>query len=67
MPFIDGFEQFDKAENPATEMRLANYTILGNVVTGTGRKTGRSLVCSSSSVSRAWPWTGDRFSVGFAF
>jgi hypothetical protein len=67
MPFIDGFEQFDKAENPAAEMRLANYTILGNVVTGTGRKTGRSLVCSGSSVSRAWPWTGDRFSVGFAF
>ncbi|WP_324271083.1 hypothetical protein SOP91_00035 (plasmid) [Enterobacter hormaechei] len=67
MPFIDGFEQFDKAENPAAEMRLADYTILGNVVTGTGRKGGRSLVCASSSVSRAWPWTGDRFSVGFAF
>lgn len=67
MPFIDGFEQFDKAENPAAEMRLANYTILGNVVTGTGRKSGRSLVCATSSVSRAWPWSGDRFSVGFAF
>ena len=67
MPFIDGFEQFDKAENPAAEMRLANYTILGNVVTGTGRKGGRSLVCAGSSVSRAWPWSGDRFTVGFAF
>jgi len=67
MPFIDGFEQFDKADNPAAEMRLANYTILGSVVTGTGRKGGRSLVCASSSVSRAWPWSGDRFSVGFAF
>lgn len=67
MPFIDGFEQFDKADNPAAEMRLAKYTILGNVVTGTGRKGGRSLVCSGSSVSRAWPWTGDKFAVGFAF
>lgn len=67
MPFIDGFEQFDKAENPAAEMRLANYTILGWVATGTGRKSGRSLVCAGSSVSRAWPWSGDRFSVGFAF
>lgn len=65
--FIDGFEQFDKADQPAAEMRIAGYTTLGNVVTGTGRKGGRSLVCASSSVSRAWPWTGDRFSVGFAF
>lgn len=66
--FFDGFEQFDKAEDPGSEMRLANYTIGGFVQTAGGRKAGRSVVCTlGSSVARSWSWSGDKFCVGFAF
>lgn len=64
--YIDGFEQFDKADSPGSEMRLAGYEVVGSIQTGTGRKGGRSLVLSSSSVAKAWEWSEDMFSVGFA-
>lgn len=64
--FIDGFEQFDKMADAGAEMRLAGYSVMGSVTTATGRKSGRSLVLTGSSISRAAPWAGNLFTVGFA-
>lgn len=65
--FFDGFEQFDKAANPAAEMRLADYVVIGAIAMGDGRMTGsRGLALSRSSVSKAWPWSGNLFSCGAA-
>lgn len=65
--FFDGFEQFDRAETPGSEMRLADYTVTGLIALGTGRiGTSRALILSNASVARSWQWTGENFSMGVA-
>lgn len=64
--FFDGFEQFDKAESVAAQMRKADYTVGGDVTTATGRISGKAVSTYRSSVSRTMAWNGNIFSLGFA-
>lgn len=65
--FFDGFEQFDRAESPAAEMRLADYQTLGAVAIGTGRiGSSRALLLTNAYVSKSWQWTDNLFAVGAA-
>lgn len=63
--FLDGFEQFDKTQDLAAQMRKAGYAIDGgSLVMGTGQN-GRCITMARTSVSIAVPWTSDKMCVGF--
>lgn len=64
--FFDGFEQFDKAEEVAAQMRKADYQVAGVVEMAQGRVVGKCISTHRSSVTLAYPWQGDIFSFGFA-
>lgn len=65
--FMDGFEQFDKSERLALDMRRAEYTLQGSVSLGDGRYDGsRALVFMRSSARRTFAWTQPVLAVGTA-
>lgn len=65
--FFDGFEQFNLAPDIASSMRKAGYTVGGgSIATNVGRVGGKSISTYRTSIGRSLPWTGDKFSFGFA-
>lgn len=64
--FFDGFEQFDQAKDYNAQMRKADYTVTGQIYTGTGRRNGKCLTTYRSSISRMTNWVDPILSFGFA-
>ncbi|QPB11442.1 hypothetical protein JT321_gp15 [Providencia phage Kokobel1] len=67
MLFIEGFEQFAFDGDIPAFMRRAGYSITGSFGFGAGRKNGASVMMGRGRVSRPFPSTANKFSVGFAF
>lgn len=65
--FFDGFEQFGNNDRPDQLLRLAGYTLNGAVTVAGGRKGGgSSLTTYRSNFQRAWTFSGNAMSIGFA-
>lgn len=65
--FMDGFEQFDKSDRLAVDMRRADYTVGSNVSMAAGRANGsRAIACSRASVERSFAWLEPIIAVGVA-
>lgn len=62
---LDGFEQFSQTDRAAQYMRLAGYTV-GDVTLVGGRKGGNAVSMYRSSMRRAFAFTGQQLTVGFA-
>lgn len=69
MIFIDGFEGFSGAGNPAALLQRAEYVASGNLTALGGRSSfvgSTALGGSKISVSRGFPWTTPKFACGLA-
>lgn len=63
---LEGFEQFDKTNDLAAQMRKAGYGVDGgSVVMGSGVNE-RGITTTRTSVSITAPWTSPKMSVGLA-
>lgn len=70
MIFIDGFEGFSGAGNPASLLQRAEYVASGTLSSVGGRSSfvgSAALAGGKVSVTRGFPWTGDKFSCGCAY
>lgn len=69
MIFIDGFEGFAGPNSPAALLQRAEYVATGNLSAVGGRSSvpGSTAIAGSGvSVTRGFPWTGNKFACGFA-
>jgi hypothetical protein len=67
--FIDGFEGFSGAGNPASLLQRAEYVATGTLSSVSGRSSfdgSAALGGGKVSVTRSFPWTTDKFACGIA-
>lgn len=67
MLHIDGFEQYANEQSVTNALKRAEYTATGTWANVSGRgRDSRAISGNKATVSRVFPWTGAKFSMGFA-